>query len=229
MENKLKKGHCVAVSPRLVVTSLHGGIEIGAPFIIVSKSGVERIGIVDISVFELRKVDVALVRLIDGEALFQHWIQILDRAPDVLEKAVVAYLRGRILEDDAPPYDFDAQSTQIFGVESATTLCRAQYYTTDGMSGCPVLSDILPDGSRRLIGVHVASDDATEVVCRIKKRKNGDIDAVSVSSGSSTHSRNIHGRTAYSMICIVQNVPQIVELIRQDIPVASWRSTCALS
>jgi len=233
LENKLKKGHCVAVSPRLAMTSLHGAFEVGSPFIVVSKTGIERIGAVIINVFESRKVDIALVRLIDGETLFNRWLGVLNRPPKLLETAVVAYLRDRTLYDDRPPYDFDAQSTKIFGVESASTLCRAQYYTTDGMSGCPVISEILDDGSCRLIGVHVASDDSTEEVPPVKKRKGGQVDADtdSVSDSSSSHSRNIHGHTAYAMICVAQKVPDIISLIQDDIPstVASSQSTCTLS
>ena len=231
LENKLKKGHCVAVSPRLAMTSLHGAFEVGSPFIVVSKTGFERIGAVIITVFESRKVDIALVRLIDGEPLFNRWLGVLNRPPQLLEIAVVAYLRDRTLDNDTPPYDFDAQSTKIFGVESASTLCRAQYYTTDGMSGCPVVSEILDDGSCRLIGVHVASDDSTEEVPPVRKRKCGQVDADSVSDSLSSHSRNIHGHSAYAMICVAHKVPDIVSLIQEDTPstVASSQSTCILS
>ena len=230
LENKLKKGHCVAVSPRLAMTSLHGAFEVGSPFIVVSKFGIERIGAVIITVFESRKVDIALVRLIDGEPPFNRWLGVLNRPPQLLETAAVAYLRDRTLDDDTSPYDFDAQSTQIFAVESASTLCRAQYYTTDGMSGCPVVSEILDDGSCRLIGVHVASDDSTEEVPPVRKRKCGQVDADSVSDSSSSHSRNIHGHTAYAMICLAHKVPEIVSLILEDTPstVASSPSICTV-
>jgi hypothetical protein len=216
LKNKLKNGHCVAVSPHLAMTSLHGAFEVGSPFIIVSKSGVERNGAVFITVFESRKVDIALVRLIDGEPLFQRWLGVLDRPPKVFETAAVAYLRDCTVDDDTPPYDFDAQSMQIFGVGSASTLCRAQYYTTDGMSGCPVVSEIQRDGSCRLIGVHVASDDSTEEAPPVKKSKSGQVDADSVSECSSSHSRHIHGHTAYARICVAHRVPEIVSAILVD-------------
>ena len=49
--------------------------------------------------------------------------------------------------------DFAKQDSKIFMLDSNTTLCRAQYYAKDGLSGSGVVTEVR-GGEVKVIGVH---------------------------------------------------------------------------
>jgi len=122
--------------------------------------------------------------------------------------------------------DFATQPATIYMFDTNTTLCRAQYYAADGLSGSGVITEVEGDGNVRVIGVHVLTHDATDPPMPIERasKKSKSADFESVSSNSSTHAKNIHGHIAYCMICIASKVNGLVKLIQDSIEQSSQKA-----
>ena len=190
--NAIKSGQGVVVSPRLVMTAMHGVLEVGIPLEITSTSGTTRIGVVSRVYFEANRMDIALIRLDDGQPPFEHWLGVMTRPPINLEPIVVLSLQ----EGLAGGLDFASQPSTIFMFDSKTTLCRAQYYAMNGLSGCGIVTGGQPDGSMSVIGVHVAAHDATESPPSITTNGNGEVEARSVSDSNDSLASQLHGHSS---------------------------------
>ena len=209
----IKSGQGVAVSPRLILTALHG-MEVGTDFDITSLSGTQSSGAVAVASYEDNKVDIALLRLKDGQTPFQHWLPVATRPIEIEERVSVVSLQPGL----AGGFGFASQPTRIYMVDHDTALCRAQYYAMDGLSGSGIITAPNPaDGRVYVVGVHVASHDSTEAPPPIKKKKGGVADAESLSRSSDALARAIHGHSSYCFICVANMVPEIMEAISQDI------------
>lgn len=167
--------------------------------------------------FVNERVDIALLKLQDNEAPFSNSLDVLNREVRFQEKISVLSLQngmGGVL-------DFASQEASIFMIDSNTSLCRAQYYAEDGLSGSAVVTEVEKDGHVKVIGVHVLAHDATVKADPIerasKKSKSADFD--SVSSHSETTANNIHGHIAYCMICVAYKVPGLLDIIQNDNPI----------
>jgi hypothetical protein len=208
----IKSGQGVAVSPRLILTALHG-MEVGTEFEITSSSGTVLNGAAFIVSYECNKVDIALLRLKEGQATFQHWLPVATRRINMQECVSVVSLQPGL----SGGFGFASQPTTIFMFDPETTLCRAQYYAMDGLSGAGIITaPNSADGSVVVVGVHVASHDNTEQPPPIKKKKGGTADADSVSLSSDSLANAIHGHSAYCLICVANMVPEIMDAIYQD-------------
>ena len=210
--NPLKSGQGVVVSPRLVLTALHGQCDNGVEFEIKSLSDIVRVGKVDVVCFEENKVDMALLRLQDGQPQFEHWLDVMNRPLQIQERVSVLSLQRGLLGS----LGFSSQATTIFMFDPDTTLCRAQYYAMDGLSGSGVITESQSDGLVRVVGVHVASHDDTDSPPPIKKNKEEVVDAGSVSASSDSLARQLHGHSSYCLICVANLVPEIMLQISSD-------------
>jgi len=211
-ELTLKSGQGVAVSPRLILTALHG-MEVGTEFEMTSLSGEVSSGVAVVVSYEENKVDIALIRLKEGQNLFQHWLRVATRRIEIQEQVSVVSLQPGL----AGGIGFASQPTTIFMFDPDTAMCRAQYYTMDGLSGSGVIAALNPaDGSAVVVGVHVASHDSTDTPPPIKKMKGGTADAESVSRSSDSLANAIHGHTSYSIICVANMVSEIMDAISLD-------------
>ena len=209
----IKSGQGVAVSPRLILTALHG-MEVGTEFDITSLSGIQSNGAAAVASYEENKVDIALLRLKDGQTPFQHWLPVATRRIEIQERVSVVSLQPGL----AGGFGFASQPTTIFMFDPHTALCRAQYYAMDGLSGSGIITAPNPaDGCVYVVGVHVASHDSTDAPPPIKKKKGGAADADSVSRSSDSLASAIHGHSSYCLICVANMVPEIMEAISQDI------------
>ncbi len=162
-----------------------------------------------------------MLQLADTEEPFPYFLDVVSRDIRYKENISVLSLQngmGGVL-------DFSCQSSSIFMFDSDTTLCRAQYYAADGLSGSAVITEVESDGKVKVVGVHVATRDATEKVEPIERvsKKSKAADFESVSSSSRSLSKNIHGHIAYCMICIASKVDGLLGIIQGDVPVQSAR------
>lgn len=217
--NLLVEGQGVIVSPRLVMTALHGGFAINTKF---KESSTNKKMVLLAQWFEKENVDMALLQLEDDEVSFPKFLEILTREVVYQEKISVVSLQNGM----GGALDFAAQRSSIFMFDSKTTLCRAQYYAADGLSGSGVITEVEGDGNVRVIGVHVLTHDATDPPMPIERasKKSKSADFESVSSSSSTHAKNIHGHIAYCMICIASKVNGLVKLIQDSIEQSSQKA-----
>ena len=166
----LTEGQGVAVSSNMVLTALHGSFDIGSPFTIIHFNDEKRNGFVFKVWFEALKEDIALIKLADDEIPFVQWLKVINRSPHMQESisilSIVSSLVGRP--------SFSAQKASVFCLDTGTSLCRAQYYAKDGLSGCGAIAEIQPNGELMVLGVHVATHDNTKKLLAIKKVKNSE-------------------------------------------------------
>jgi hypothetical protein len=210
-ELTLKSGQGVAVSPRLILTALHG-MDVGTEFEMTSLSGEVSSGVAVIVSYEENKVDIALIRLKEGQHLFQHWLRVATRRIEIQEQVSVVSLQPGL----AGGIGFASQPTTIFMFDPNTALCRAQYYTMDGLSGSGVVAASNPaDGSVVVVGVHVAASHDTPCPINGTKGETADTDTLSQNSDSSANAIH-HGSMSYSTICVANMVPEIMDAITQD-------------
>ena len=195
------------------MTALHGQCEIGTGFEIISDNSPDRACTVSVVRFEANKVDMALLRLVEGEPPFEHWLGMMTRPPEYQEEVSVLSLQPGL----AGGMGFSSQSSKIFMFDPTTALCRAQYFASDGLSGSGVITGVQPNGSVLVVGVHVASHDDTDEPPAIKKKKGGVADADSVSRSSDSSASSIHGHSSYCIICIASLVPEIMDTISRDV------------
>jgi hypothetical protein len=162
--NVLKSGQGVAVSPRLVITALHCNCDIGTSFEFTSwPFETKRSGFVHVVCHDVDRVDIALLRLDDGQPPFECWLDIMTRPPGQLEDIRVLSLQHGV----AGGLGLSVQGTSIYMFDSGTTLCRAQYFADFGLSGCGVILKYQSDGSALVVGVHAAFRHESAQYCLI--------------------------------------------------------------
>ena len=217
-------GQGVIVSPRLVLCALHGEFEVGNNFNIRVGEMTSIVDAIPQSVkvckleyqwFENGRKDIALLRLKDEEIDFEKYLGIDTREVRVKDSVnAVSLLLG-----SGGNYDYACQGTEVFMIDSGTALCRAKYYAEDGMSGSAIVTQLNSDGNVLIVGVHSASHDATkkapDIKINNKKQKTADSDSISASLDSL--GKNIHDHTSYSLVCIANKVPELMQTINDDL------------
>lgn len=224
-ENLLLSGQGVIVAPRLIMTALHGKVEVGMAFdifgfqeeenseeekfadeAISSTPALRRMGTGTVFkiYFEEKKFDIALIQLSEDSPPFEHCLAVAREAVGLQQPISVLSCR----KGTNGGYGLSAQQSTIVMFDPRSALGRAQYFASDGMSGCGVITTPLRDGSFAVIGVHVAAHDDTDPSPPIKKTKGG---GGSVSDNSSSRDRQIHGHTSYCLFCLAYLVPDILE------------------
>lgn len=163
--------------------------------------------------YQSNVIDIALLLLSDRETPFDNWLPILRRSVS-LEPISVLSMEASLKEGGTI---FSRQKANIHAIEPELYLCRAFYYAAEGCSGAAIVTSVLPDGNVSLIGVHVASQDATKEAPDISCLVDGSSDHASAVASSNTHSSNIHGHSAYQIICIANAVPELISLIEKDL------------
>ena len=212
-QNVLKRGQGVVVSPQLVMTAVHGQCRVGTEFEIISLSNCKRQGVLDMICYKENRVDIALLRLKDGQPPFERWLRVSPRSARG-EKLSVLSLPDNIFTGNMV---FSVQGAEIHNFYEETALARAQYYSSDGMSGAPIVSGVQSDGSVLVIGVHVAAHDDTEAPPAIKKVKGVAAEADSVSDSAASLAKSIHGHSSFCLMCIASEVPEIMDAISRDL------------
>ena len=146
-------GQAVAVSPHFLLASLHNKIQVGTKLTITNQAFGCKSGVVFKQWFQELVMDIALIKLDDDQGVFPYFLNIYEQQIQNLEKISVVSLQP----DSKGVLSFANEATQVFMVESSTTLCRASYYAIDGLSGCAAITKVQPNGEVMVIGVHIGS------------------------------------------------------------------------
>jgi hypothetical protein len=213
-QNPLKRGHGVVVSPHLVMTAVHGLCDVGTAFEIISLSNTRRQGDLRMVCYEFGKIDVALLQLKDGQPPFESWLHISPCSTRGQKLSVLSLLDNFFTGG----LEFSMQSAEIHNFYKGTAFARAQYYSSEGMSGAPIVTGVQSDGSVLVVGVHVAAHDDTEEPHQIKKVKRGEAaEAESVTDSTASLAQSMHGHSTFCLMCIASKVPKIMDEILRDL------------
>lgn len=167
------------------------------------------------NVFEPDLVDIAVIELINN-GVFPHFTPILGRRQVSLLESV--YIIGYKIDsrDAAMEAMFDGK-VNVIERHERSALFQSAYVSFDSLSGAGVVVK-KERNEFRVIGVHVASHDSTVSSPPVKKVKHTEIaDYESVSVSLSSLSSNIHGHAAYTVICEIARVPELIELLQQRV------------
>ncbi len=148
-------------------------------------------------------IDIAVI-LLDVGSEFNHFVPSNDRPVVLTQHITVVGLKYPSVGDIVNTY---ARSTTVDMIEefgSSSALFQAQYYSFDGCSGAGVVTTTV-DNIVKVVGVHVASHEDTTVIVGKRKRHLANFEA-SVQSV-------IHGHKAYSLVCEIARVPELVALL----------------
>lgn len=156
------------------------------------------------------KFDLTLIRIDDEQSRLPFYIPV-HRKP--VEKKQVITVMG-LMVGLSGETGLAVQSSQIFFIEPSSSLFRATYYGAEGFSGAGII--VVVDNNRyELVGVHIATHDATEGPPDIKKSKTskGAATAESVEEAVSSISSELHGHMAYCLASEPIRTKEIFELI----------------
>ena len=209
---KMKKCECsasgVAISSKRALTALHGKIPVGTRVDIRTRNGTKLFGVVEFERFEPNLVDIAVI-LLDSPSSFEHFM-VPCLQPVVLDQPLrVIGLKYAAIGDSVSTYVRRSYVEMIEEYGDSSALFQAQYYSFDGCSGAGVVTVAV--GNRlEVVGVHVAShEDSTVTAEAPSKKKRGDTEFNFEASIASA----IHGHKAYSLVCEIARVPDLVELL----------------
>jgi hypothetical protein len=196
----------VAISKKRALTALHGKIPLNSPVQVTTRNGAHFSGIVEFERFEKNMVDIAVI-LLDVGSEFNHFIPWIDQPVVLTQHITVVGLKYASVGDIVNTY---ARSTTVdmieeFGPNSA--LFQAQYYSFDGCSGAGVVTTTV-NNVAKVVGVHVASHEDTTATVGKRKRDTSDFANFEASVQSV-----IHGHKAYSLVCEIARVPELVALL----------------
>ena len=195
----------VAISKKRALTALHGKIPLNSPVQVTTRNGAHFSGIVEFERFEKNMVDIAVI-LLDVGSEFNHFIPWIDQPVVLTQHITVVGLKYASVGDIVNTY---ARSTTVdmieeFGPNSA--LFQAQYYSFDGCSGAGVVTTTV-NNVAKVVGVHVASHEDTAIVGKRKR-----VTPQFANFEASVQSV-IHGHKAYSLVCEIARVPELVALL----------------
>jgi hypothetical protein len=197
-KGKTSIGNAVAVSTTLCLTSLHGKVRLGHAIVLHSYFGEMFRGTVVKNVFEPELVDIAVIELTDGQQ-FTHFTPVSADSVRLLEVVYVAGLKVNI-RDDVMAAVYEARVNSIERGEN-NALFQSSCVGLCSMSGTGVVLKQFGNNNLRVIGVHTASRNHTTSTRPVKRAE----DTV-----DSTLASLIHDNTAYSVICEIGRVPELI-------------------
>lgn len=166
-----------------------------------------RRGAIQKSLFLEKFVDIALVRLCPEEPSFDSWLPVIQKAPSITQAIYSISFQDSV--SVAGSQSLVIQSSHVFMLEGISTLCRALYYSEQGMLGSPILTRSRRDDKVFLIGVHIGVHISTLMMSPFKKVKSG----ASTSSDSLDSSIDRHTTSSCCIICIASKVQEIMAII----------------
>lgn len=202
----------VAISKRRALTSLHGKIPLNTRVKITTRNGVHLAGKVEFERFEKNMVDIAVI-LLDSTLAYTHYIDCTNQRVKLTQDITVVGLKYSIVGDTVNTY---ARRTTVDMIEEfgpTSALFQAQYYSFDGCSGTGVVT-VTENNVVKVVGVHVASHEDMSSSSRssqIQGKRKYSIDSYA-DFEASVHSA-IHGHKAYSLVCEIARVPDLVQLL----------------
>jgi len=211
---KMKKFECfaggVAISSKRALTALHGKIPVGTRVDIKTRNGTKLFGVVEFERFESSMVDIAVI-LLDSPSSFEYFV-VPCLQPVVLDQPLrVIGLKYAAIGDSVSTYVRRSYVEMIEEYGDSSALFQAQYYSCDGCSGAGVVTVAV--GNRlEVVGVHVTSHKDSTVPVEAPGKKKRDDTEFNFEDSIAMHSA-IHGHRAYSLVCEIARVPDLVELL----------------
>lgn len=197
----------VAISEKRALTALHGMVPLNTLVTITTRNGTKISGRVEFERFERDMVDVAVIVLDqDSSAVFNHFMPYSDQPVRLAQPIAVVGLKYASVGDTVNTYARLSSVESIEELGDSSALFHAQYYNFDGCSGTGVITAVVGN-VLRVVGVHLASHNNTTLggPKSKKKRTYSDLEA-SVASA-------IHGHKAYSLVCDIARVPDLLALL----------------
>ena len=207
-------GNAVAISPTLALSALHGKAKKGDAIVLHSITGDKFKGTVAMVVFEVELVDIAVIELEIG-VLFSCFTPVAVEPP--VRYLEVVYIVGLKVNsrDDAMPAVYESK-VNIIEPGERNALFQSSYVSFDSLSGAGVVVKKV-GGVSKVVGVHVASHDSTTATPPVEKAEHT-VDSAgfeSVSVALASLSSNIHGHSAYTMVCEIARVPALIAFLRE--------------
>jgi hypothetical protein len=161
-----------------------------------------RKGTVVNALYMVNKVDLASVKLDDGEDDFANMFSVYTEAP-TYDQSIWVLGFERVVES---VYFAVSQSTirSLITCENEITMCTAQYYSYDGLcGGGVVVCD--EDGDVKLVGLHCLSHDSTETVAPVKAASphSKSPSTRSVQDSVNSIAAMLHGHTSFQMFSVI--------------------------
>jgi hypothetical protein len=198
-------GSAVAVTNKRALTALHGYANLESKIDLRTRRGTNLKGIVEFVLFSRDLVDIAVILLDDGN-FFENFIPWSEEPVALTQNVTVVGLKFSRNNDEVVPY---ARKTSVDMIEGGdSTLFQAQYYNFDGCSGTGVVTSLL-NGVFAVVGVHIASHDDKLKPESSKKKKR------TLSELEASIASDLHGYTAYSLVCEIARVPKLVAHLKQ--------------
>lgn len=197
----------VAISSKRALTALHGKIPLHTPVDVTTRNGKKMSGKVEFERFEENLVDVAVIKL-EATSEFDHYIAHCDEPVKLDQPLKVVGLKYATIGDSVSHYVRRTCVEMIEEFCETSALFQAQYYSLDGCSGTGVVTAVYGK-ALKVVGVHVASNEDSTLLSPdgkpTKKRSFARFEA-SIASA-------IHGHKAYSLVCDIARVPDLMALL----------------
>jgi len=204
----------VAISKRRALTSLHGKIPLNTRVKITTRNGVHLTGKVEFERFEKNMVDIAVI-LLDSTLAYTHYIDWTNQRVKLTQDITVVGLKYSIVGDTVNTY---ARRTTVDMIEefgSTSALFQAQYYSFDGCCSGTGVVTVTETNVVKVVGVHVASHEdmssSSSRSSQIQGKRKYSIDSYGDFEASVDSA--IHGHKAYSLVCEIARVPDLVHLL----------------
>jgi hypothetical protein len=199
-------GSAVAISECLALTAFHGKLNVNASVTVRTAKGVSLSAKVVFVQFEINVVDIAVVQLDSKDKKFDCFVPPCKTRVRLEQPIHVIGLRATT-HDSVDQY---SKISNVELIEQDTTFFQACYYNFEGCSGTGVVTTLV-NGRFEVVGVHVAIHDSTIGVGA--KRSIKDLSLEQVHDDNLSICSELHGHSAYCLICEVARVDELVEFL----------------
>ncbi len=204
------RGNAVAVTSTKALCALHDSCPLGECVSLVDSHGHSRNAKVTFARYEENLVDIALLELQPDQPPFNTFVAIATAPVKLLQEI---YVFGRTPEPASGETIAISDKCYVNSIHRSGALFRSNYTGYDGLSGAGIIVVERINNQFLLAGVHIGTDDDMEKPPPIKKKKGNVADAESVSASSDSLATSLHGHTAYCLVCEIQRVPDLVQLL----------------
>jgi hypothetical protein len=198
-------GNAVAISALRALTSLHGSIPVGSAVTLRDIHGYSFNATVGFAEFRKDDVDIAVLELDPSGRTFQTWTPVTFTPVKLTQTINVVGLQETLHEET----EIFAEECKVRCIErrEGSSLFQSTYYSALGFSGAGVVTAV-KDGWHSVVGVHIASHDKTEGIDHGAK-----VPVARLAEDMKSITSELHGHTAYCLICEVQRVPTLVDYL----------------
>lgn len=201
-------GNAVAISALRALTSLHGIIPVGSAVTFRDIHGCSFNATVGFAEFAKDNVDIAVLELDPSGPTFQTWTPVTLTPVRLTQEISVVGLQETMHGETEILVEIC--TVRCIERRAGSTLFQSTYYSAlRFLSGAGVVT-VVKDGWHNVVGVHIASHHKTEGIIdhgmKATVARLAEEDMKSITS-------ELHGHTAYCLICEVQCVSTLVDYL----------------